>query len=66
MTHGGLLSCTESVHFGVPLVVIPVFGDQPLNAKQVEGRGQGIILKLDNITEDSVEWAMNEMMTNYK
>jgi glucuronosyltransferase len=28
VTHGGLLSCTESIYRGKPVVGIPIFGDQ--------------------------------------
>jgi UDP:flavonoid glycosyltransferase YjiC (YdhE family) len=28
VTHGGLLSCTESIVRGKPIVGIPIFGDQ--------------------------------------
>ncbi|VVD01990.1 unnamed protein product [Leptidea sinapis] len=32
ITHGGLLSSLEAFKYGVPMLVIPVFGDQPANA----------------------------------
>lgn len=31
ITHGGLLSCTESILRGKPVVGIPIFGDQMVN-----------------------------------
>lgn len=31
VTHGGLLSCTESILRGKPIVGIPIFGDQMVN-----------------------------------
>lgn len=60
ITHGGLLSITESVHRGVPMVVIPIFADQPKNAKQAETAGFGVYLDFDNVTEESVIWAVKE------
>ncbi|XP_077294108.1 UDP-glycosyltransferase UGT5-like [Arctopsyche grandis] len=36
ISHGGLLSFTEAIHFGVPLLIIPIFCDQNINAKAIE------------------------------
>lgn len=33
VTHGGLLSCTESILRGKPIVGIPIFGDQMVSLK---------------------------------
>ncbi|CAH0596441.1 unnamed protein product [Chrysodeixis includens] len=46
ITHGGLLSTTESIHFGVPVVGIPVMADQHLNMKTVHAKGFGICVTL--------------------
>jgi glucuronosyltransferase len=35
VTHGGLLSCTESILRGKPIVGIPIFGDQMVRAFHV-------------------------------
>ncbi|CAD5209562.1 unnamed protein product [Bursaphelenchus okinawaensis] len=45
MTHGGQNSVTEATYAGVPLVVVPLFGDQPRNAEAVKERGVAEILK---------------------
>lgn len=42
VTHGGMGSIMESVMFGVPMVVIPAFGDQPANADNVQKLNMGI------------------------
>ncbi|XP_041982833.1 UDP-glucosyltransferase 2-like [Aricia agestis] len=39
ITHGGLLSTTESIHFGVPIVGIPVFADQFINVARAVKKG---------------------------
>ncbi|XP_072388406.1 UDP-glycosyltransferase UGT5-like [Diabrotica undecimpunctata] len=35
ITHGGILSLTETVYNGVPVLVVPIFGDQAMNAQNV-------------------------------
>ncbi|XP_053615455.1 UDP-glucosyltransferase 2-like [Plodia interpunctella] len=39
ITHGGLLSTTEAVHFGKPIIGIPVFGDQFNNIDRAVKKG---------------------------
>uniref|UniRef100_A0A2H1X1Y8 SFRICE_017750 n=1 Tax=Spodoptera frugiperda TaxID=7108 RepID=A0A2H1X1Y8_SPOFR len=53
VTHGGLLSLTEAVHFGVPVIAIPVFSDQFLNANQAQHKGIGEQIDLSyNLDKD--------------
>ncbi|KAM3962157.1 UDP-glucosyltransferase 2-like isoform 2-T2 [Aphomia sociella] len=39
ITHGGLLSLIESVHFGVPIIGMPVFADQFINIDRSVRKG---------------------------
>ncbi|CAH1389504.1 unnamed protein product [Nezara viridula] len=64
ITHGGLLSLTETVYFGVPIIGIPFFTDQFKNMLQAQTMGYGLIMKYNNITEESVSWALNEITNN--
>jgi len=64
ITHGGLLSTTEAVHRGVPIVGIPIFGDQPLNMKQVENAGFGKSVEIEQITAESFYSVISEVVTN--
>ncbi|MGG2089018.1 macrolide family glycosyltransferase [Priestia aryabhattai] len=53
ITHGGMNSSSEGLYFGVPLLVIPVMGDQPIVAKRIEELGAGLQLnrhELDALT----------------
>ncbi|KAG4070453.1 hypothetical protein HA402_005685 [Bradysia odoriphaga] len=64
ITNGGLLSLMESVYFEKPVIVLPIFGDQDFNAAQVESNGYGRVLSLQNITEDSIQEAITDVLTN--
>ncbi|WP_433037173.1 glycosyltransferase [Actinomycetospora sp. CA-053990] len=41
LTHGGYNSIREAVRHGVPMVVLPQFGDQEANADRAEALGLG-------------------------
>jgi len=64
VTHGGLLSTQEAIHRGVPLVGIPIYGDQRQNLAKIISSGIGIWLDYENITTESVTWALNEVLDN--
>ncbi|XP_017768996.1 PREDICTED: UDP-glucuronosyltransferase 1-9-like isoform X4 [Nicrophorus vespilloides] len=62
VSHGGLLGTTEAVHCGVPVVVMPQFGDQHTNARALEAGGGGIVLDFHNIEEDTVYRALKTIL----
>lgn len=62
ITHGGLLSSMEAVYFGVPIIGIPIYGDQYLNVAKAVSAGYGMLLRYDNLTEQSLSWAVDEML----
>lgn len=66
ITHGGLLGTTESVYHGIPVIGIPIFGDQQRNIANAVQSGWGLQLDYHNITESSLQWAINEMLGNSK
>lgn len=64
ISHGGLMSTTEAVYSGVPMIGIPLFGDQPANLAAVEAKGAGIQLHFHNISLESVEYAVNTVLND--
>ncbi len=44
VSHGGFGTTLSAIASGLPLVVVPLFGDQPDNARRVEGAGAGVVV----------------------
>lgn len=64
ITHGGQLSTAEAIHFGVPVIGIPVLGDQYVNMRSTVDKGFGIGVDLtENIASDLII-AIEEMLAN--
>ncbi|XP_039283417.1 UDP-glycosyltransferase UGT5 isoform X2 [Nilaparvata lugens] len=64
ITHGGMLSIEEAVYNAVPIIGVAFFGDQPMNVLRAEQLGFGLRLEYDNVTETSLYWALNEIITS--
>ena len=52
VTHGGMNSVNEAMAGGVPMLLLPISNDQPINAKRVEELGMGKILEMRTLNED--------------
>lgn len=59
-----MLSTTETIFHGVPILAIPVFGDQQANANKAKEAGYALVLPLTEITEESLSRNLNEILTN--
>jgi glucuronosyltransferase len=66
MTHGGLLSILEAAARGVPVLGIPIYGDQHYNLARIMSAGIGVKLTFSNITRQTVTWAVNEVLDNLR
>ncbi|XP_046980091.1 UDP-glycosyltransferase UGT5-like [Schistocerca americana] len=64
ISHGGLQSSLEATARGVPVIGMPVAAEQRYNVQRIASYGYGIRLDLQNISVQSVEWAVNEVLNN--
>ena len=65
ITHGGLFSNQEAIYHGVPLISMPVFGDQFANAKKAQDDGYAIRLDWEKILQsndiyDAIQQVLND------
>jgi len=54
------MSSLEAITRGVPLVGIPVFADKRGNMAPVVLAGYGLLIDFNNITTESLTWAIQE------
>lgn len=66
VTQGGVHSIEEAIHKEVPMVGIPVFGDQLLNIRRIVQFGMGVKLSLSEITSDSFVESVLEVFQNQR
>ncbi|KAK6038632.1 hypothetical protein COOONC_23863, partial [Cooperia oncophora] len=62
ITHAGMNSVLEATFFGKPMVVIPLFGDQYLNAKNMERRGMAVLIDKSKLNKDVLTAAIAEVL----
>ncbi|KAL5273921.1 hypothetical protein ACFFRR_000595 [Megaselia abdita] len=64
VTHGGKGSIVESQYHGVPMIGLPVFGDQPGNAKLMVDDGYGLLLDYQTMSEEDFRNSIEEVLSN--
>uniref|UniRef100_A0A8D2DJQ8 UDP-glucuronosyltransferase n=1 Tax=Sciurus vulgaris TaxID=55149 RepID=A0A8D2DJQ8_SCIVU len=64
ITHSGSHGIYEGICNGVPMVMLPLFGDQMDNAKRMETRGAGVTLNVLEMTSDDLANALNTVIND--
>ena len=62
ITHGGLNTIREALFFGVPMIVFPSFGDQPMNAGRVVHHGLGVWGNMLSVTVEQARTFIEEVV----
>ncbi|CAG7697976.1 unnamed protein product [Allacma fusca] len=64
ITHGGLLGIQEAMFAGVPMIVVPVFGEQDYNAHKLHNLRRGIKIELRNLRQEGLDNAISSILTD--
>jgi len=64
ISHGGLLGTTEAVYEGVPILSMPLFGDQITNIKSVVSKGAAEMMNYGDLNEEEILIKITSMLTN--
>jgi MGT family glycosyltransferase len=62
ITHGGNNTVTEALHFGKPMVLLPLFWDQYDNAQRMHELGYGVRLATYTFTHDDMGAALDTVL----
>ena len=64
ITHGGNNTTTESLHFGKPMILLPIFWDQHDNAQRMDETGFGIRLPTYSFGEGDLRAAIDRLLSD--
>lgn len=63
ITHGGPNSIKECIYFGVPMILFPLWFDQPGNVARVVSHGMGLQANFYNITANELQRLVLEILS---
>ena len=64
ISHGGLSSIHQSIYHAVPMVGIPVFGDQKDNFIRLNAKGMAVLVDIRSLEERTIYEAVVEVIYN--
>ncbi|MER5318724.1 glycosyltransferase [Streptosporangium roseum] len=62
ITHGGNNTTTEALHFGKPMILLPLFWDQYDNAQRIHELGYGVRLATYTFTDEELTGALDRLL----
>ena len=64
ISHGGNNTVTETLHFGKPLIILPLFWDQYENAQRIDELGFGVRLDSYGFTDAELTGAVDRLLAD--
>ncbi|XP_057627045.1 UDP-glucuronosyltransferase 2B37-like isoform X2 [Chionomys nivalis] len=64
VTHGGANGIYEAIHFGIPMIGIPLFGEQHDNIANIVAKGAAVSLDFRTITRADLLNALEDVIDN--
>ncbi len=64
ITHGGNNTVTEALHYGKPMILLPLFWDQYDNAQRMDEIGFGVRLSTYSFTDDELHGAIEKLLSD--
>ena len=64
VSHGGMNSVSESLYYGVPLVVIPQMSEQEMVGRRVEQLGAGLYLPKSSVTSAALRASVERILAD--
>jgi MGT family glycosyltransferase len=63
VTHGGMNSVSESLYYGVPVIVVPQMSEQALVGRRVEEIGVGLYVAREDLTADTLRQSAQRLLS---
>ena len=63
LTHGGMNSASESLYYGVPVVVVPQMSEQAIVGRRVEVLGAGLYFANEDDTAEKLRESVLRLLT---